>query len=141
MRCSLQSLADWNLIEECGGEAALKTLLRDFYDRIFDDVIIGFLFANSDKEALIESQFDYVTSVLGDRSGSYDGPTIRAAHQNLPILGGQFDRRHMLLKVVLLEYGVPEHVMDAWLELDQSLRDFVVNMGAAKRDELGVNES
>ncbi len=114
--------------------------MRDFYDRIFDDVIIGFLFANSDKEALIDSQFHYVTSVLGDRSGEYGGPTIRAAHKELPILPGQFDRRHMLLKLVLLEYGVPDHVTQAWLELDTSLREFVVNMGATKRDELGAKD-
>ena len=140
MHSNSRSLADWNLVEECGGEESLLAILRDFYDRIFDDVIIGFLFANSDKEALIKSQFNYVTSVLGDRSGEYAGPTIRDAHKDLPILGGQFDRRHMLLKVVLLEYGVPNHVMDAWLELERSLREFVVNMGAAKRDALGAKD-
>ena len=46
-------MADWTLIDRVGGEAALRALLRDFYDRLYDDMIVGFLFQPHDKEALI----------------------------------------------------------------------------------------
>lgn len=131
----------FNLADEMGGEEALRGMMRDFYDRVFDDAIIGFLFAKSDKEALVESQIDFVTAHLGDRSGAYEGPNIREAHRNLPILTGQFDRRHQILKETLIAHEAPEHVVEAWLALDQSLRNFVVNLGAQKRDEILHDDS
>lgn len=125
----------WNLVEELGGEERFRELLTDFYDRLFDDIIIGFLFAESDKSALVESQMAWSSARLGDRSGSYEGPTIRGSHVDLPITSGMFDRRHQILREVLEEWDVPEHVRDAWLELDQSLRSNVVRWGKDVRSE------
>ncbi len=127
---------NWNLVDEVGGPARMEALMRDFYDRLFDDVLVGFLFQPHDKEHLIRSQIAYVTAHLGDRSGRYDGPTIREAHNDVPVLPGHFDRRHYILREVLEEHGVPEHVRKAWLDLDQSLRKFVVNLGATRRDQM-----
>jgi len=131
---------DFNLTDQVGGEDALRAMMQDFYDRIFDDPIIGFLFAGSDKAALVESQIAFVTAHLGDRSGTYEGPNIRRAHEDLPILTGQFDRRHKILEETLAHHDVPEDVQKAWLELDQSLRNLVVNLGAQKRDQI-LNDS
>ena len=127
---------DWNLVEACGGEDALLAILTDFYDAIFDDLLIGFFFAGLDKAALVSSQFSYVTAHLGDRSGTYEGRNIRALHAHLPILSGHFDRRHALLKQVLDKHQPPQHVQEAWLTLDESLRDLVINTGAAARDRI-----
>jgi len=126
----------WNLVEELGGEERFRAMMQDFYDRLFDDVLVGFLFQPHDKERLIESQMAYLSAHLGDRSGTYEGPTIREAHARLPILAGHFDRRHKVLADVLEEWEVPEHVREEWLELDLSLRKFVVSMGATRRDAL-----
>lgn len=129
-------MADWDIIEEVGGEGAMQTLMRRFYDRLFDDIIIGFFFDNSDKEALIASQIAYVHAHLGSRKGSYEGPSIRDAHSDLPILVGHFDRRHKILGEVLEEFDVTDRVRKAWLELDQAMREMVINQGAQRRDEL-----
>lgn len=125
----------FNVIEKVG-EETLRTMLQDFYDRLFDDMIIGFLFEGSDKSALVDSQFDYVTAHLGDRSGTYDGPSIARAHKELPILTGMFDRRHEILRQTLEDHAFPQEIVEEWLTLDQSLRKFVVNLGAQRRDEL-----
>ncbi len=127
-------MSDWNIIEELGGEDAARTLVRDFYDRLFDDIIIGFLFAKSDKEALVESQLEWIQTNLGDRSGNYAGPSIRNAHAHLPITTGMFDRRHQILAEVLAEHDAPSHVVEAWLALDIKLRDNVVRWGKDVRD-------
>jgi hemoglobin len=124
----------WNVIDELGGTAAARALMTDFYDRLFDDIIIGFLFARSDKPALVESQLKWVSSKLGDRSGDYDGPSIRKSHADLPITTGMFDRRHQILRETLRDHDVAEHVASAWLELDESLRDNVVRWGKDVRD-------
>ena len=123
----------WSLPDEVGGAAALRALLADLYDRIYDDVMIGFFFLPHDKQALIAHQYDYVCAHLGQRRGQYQGRSMRQAHERLPILGAHFDRRHVLLQETLRDHGVPAHVSRAWLELDLRLRPFVVRLGAAAR--------
>lgn len=136
-------MPDWNVIEEVGGRERMETLMRRFYDRLFDDVIIGFFFADSDKEELVQSQIDYVHAHIGDRSGTYDGPSIRNAHADQPIMRGHFDRRHQILRETLEEFDVPDHVRQAWLGLDQSMREMVLKQGEQAREETlnGPDES
>lgn len=127
---------DWDFIEELGGEEKALALMRHFYDRLFDDMIIGFFFDNSDHEALVRSQLAYVHAHIGGRQGSYDGPSIRKAHAQLPILTGHFDRRHQILRETLEKFDVADHVREAWLGLDVAMREMVINQGAQRRDDI-----
>lgn len=127
---------DWDLAEEVGGEERLRTLVADFYDRVFDDALIGFMFEGHDREQLVEMQVEYARARLGVADVEYTGTPIRRAHDSLPIRAGQFDRRHDLLREVLDEYDVPGHVREAWLELEQRLRDLVLQTGEEVRDEM-----
>lgn len=127
----------WNLPEAVGGEAALRALLTDFYDRLFEDILVGFFFAPHSKSDLIEHQYNYVCAHLGARGHHvYSGRNMRLAHQHLPILGAHFDRRHVILSQVLEAHDVPEHVRQAWLGLDASLRAFIVRTGGAARQKI-----
>ncbi len=128
------SETNWDVIEEVGGEACMEKLMREFYDRLFDDVFVGFFFRNSDKEHLIRSQIAYVHANLGSRRGTYEGPSIRKAHEDLPILAGHFDRRHTILTQVLDDFDVPEHVQKAWLSLDRAMRPMVLKQGKQARE-------
>ncbi len=114
----------------------LEPMIREFYDELFDDVIVGFLFQPFDKEKLVASQIRWLRAHLGNRSGDWDGGSIREIHQRLPILAGQFDRRHFLLRQVLERWKVPEHVQMEWIRLDQALRPLVLNLGAMQRDRV-----
>ena len=38
-----------SLYDDLGGEPALRAVLRTLYDRLFDDLLVGFLFAGRDK--------------------------------------------------------------------------------------------
>ncbi|WP_158542731.1 group I truncated hemoglobin [Lujinxingia litoralis] len=127
----------WDVIEEVGGAERMEAMMRAFYDRLFDDLMIGFFFMKSDKEALIASQIAFVHAHLGSRQGDYAGPPIRRAHQQMPILVGHFDRRHQILREVLDAFSVPEHVKEAWLGLDRAMRDMVIRQGDQAREELG----
>ncbi len=126
--------SSWSLVQEVGGEAALLEIIHDLYDRLFADMMIGFFFQPHDKSRLIQSQYDYLTAHLGDRSGTYEGPSIRRAHETLPILSGHFDRRHQILIAVLKDQHVPAHIQEAWIKFDLSLRDLVVREGKKVRD-------
>lgn len=111
-------------------------MISEFYDELFDDVIVGFLFHPHDKADLIASQLRWLRAHLGDRMGTWDGGSIRKIHAHLPILAGHFDRRHHILVGLLDRWDVPEHVHDEWIALDASLRPLVLNVGAIERDRI-----
>jgi hemoglobin len=127
---------DWNLSEEVGGLERLEEMMRDFYERVFDDVMIGFFFVGTDLEQIAAAQVEYARARLGNEDIEYTGAPIRRAHLEHPILVGHFDRRHQLLKDVLRDYEVPEHVFSAWVDLEQKLRDLVIRTGGQARDEI-----
>lgn len=127
---------NWNLTDEVGGLDRLRAMMRDFYRRVFDDVMIGFLFEGVDFDHIVEGQVEYARARLGNEEVEYTREPIRRAHQKHPILVGHFDRRHQILKDVLREYDVPEHVFEAWVDLELKLRDLVVRTGGEARDEI-----
>ena len=128
--------ARWRLVDELGGPEALEALVRDLYDRLYDDLIVGFLFAPHDKARLIAHQIEYVRAHLGDREGHYTGRSMRRAHEHLPILPGQFDRRHQILREVLRDHQAPARVQQEWIALDLALRPFVLRMGSEARERM-----
>lgn len=133
--------SDWNLLEELAtetqsGEQRLLAMMVRFYDLQFADLMIGFLFIGKDKLHLARSQASYVSARLGQNRTRYEGPPIRKAHLKVPILVGHFNRRLVLLAQVFEEFDVPVHVREAWLSLDNSLRDLVVRTGQGARESL-----
>lgn len=123
-----------SLYDDVGGEPALRAVLRTLYDRLFEDRMVGFLFAGKDKERLVEHQLWFTARFLGGPS-RYEGRSLPDAHAALPLLPGHFDRRHFLLKQALEEHGVPAHVAAEWLRVDQSLRTAVLRSGEEARDK------
>jgi hemoglobin len=131
-------MTSYDLIDAVGGPEVMQELMQTFYDRLFDDLMVGFFFANSDKDALVRSQIAYVHAHLGDRSGDYQGPSIYEAHKHMPILAGHFDRRHQILQDVLAEFDVPEQVQVEWLALDRAMRPMVLRQGREFRRSKGI---
>ncbi|MCS6900269.1 MAG: group 1 truncated hemoglobin [Myxococcales bacterium] len=124
------------LFDQVGGEEKLRRILEDLYQRLFDDPMVGFLFAGHDRERIVAMQLAFTRRMLGDTSACYTGKSIPEAHASLPILPGHFDRRHKLLADVLQEHGVPEEVQQAWLQLDQGFRTSLLKTGQRRIDEL-----
>jgi hemoglobin len=122
--------------EEAGGEEAILRVLDDLYTQLFDDALVGFLFAGHDKARIVREQAVFVRRMLGDRTAVYRGKSIPDAHAELPILPGHFDRRHWLLREVLVAHGIPERAREAWLSLDLALRDVILKVGQVRIEEL-----
>jgi truncated hemoglobin YjbI len=122
-----------SLYDDIGGEPAIRAVLRTLYDRLFDDLMVGFLFAGKNKEQLIEHQLWFTARFLGGPS-RYEGKSIPEAHAALPLLSGHFDRRHHMLKQALAEHRVPAHVADEWLRVDLSLKTAVLKTGEDARE-------
>lgn len=120
------------LYDDVGGEAGLRRVLRALYDQLFDDLMVGFLFAGKDKEKLVEHQLWFTARFLGGPS-RYEGKSMPDAHAALPLLPGHFERRHFLLRQVLTEQAVPEAVATEWLRVDRSLMHAVLKSGEEAR--------
>lgn len=132
----MKSEQNWSLSEEVGGLERLTEMMRVLYRRIFDDIMIGFMFVNVDFDQIVANQVQYTRAQLGNEQVEYTGMPIRRAHQPHPILPGHFNRRHELVKEVLREFEVPQHVFDAWVELELTLKDLVIRTGAQARQKM-----
>jgi hemoglobin len=106
------------------GLDALREVIRDFYSRVFADVMIGFLFIGKDRQRLIDKEFEFTARFLG-ADISYTGKPMRAAHARTPIMGGHFDRRLQILKETLADHDVPAEVREVWIGHTLALREQV----------------
>jgi hemoglobin len=115
------------------GPEKLRAVLADFYDRVFADVMIGFLFAGKDRERLIEKEWELTARLLG-ADVPYTGRPLREAHAASPILGGHFARRQQILREVLVAHDVAPEIREAWLAHAESLRPLVTTQSGGECD-------
>ena len=104
------------------GEQELRAVLTDFYDRVFADVMIGFMFAGKDRAHLIEREYELTAKFLGAPGVVYRGAPMRTAHGKHTIFGGQFERRLQILKETLAAHEVDPEVRRVWIEHTLALR-------------------
>ena len=81
------------------GEENLKLMVEYFYEEVFENPIIGPLFANSDKELVKDKQFRFLTQFLG-------GPLLYLEKYGNP----KMRMRH-------LPHRIDEEAKDEWLRL------------------------
>lgn len=111
------------MFDKIGGDKLLL-VVQDFYDRVFDDVMIGFLFIGKDKQRLIQKEWELAAKMLG-ADVAYTGRPIREAHAKSPILGGHFERRLQILKDTCADHDVDPDVVDTWVSHTNALRSHV----------------
>jgi len=119
--------------EAIGGEERVRAVVQALYDALFEDPMVGFLFAGKDKPHLVEQQVAFTCRFLGGPQ-RYEGKALPEAHAALPLLPGHFDRRHRLLAQALDAEKIPSEVKDLWLRIDEGLRSSVLGAGEAARD-------
>jgi hemoglobin len=109
------------LYDKIGGEA-LRAVIADFYDRVFADPMIGFLFAGKNKHRLIQKEWEMTARMLGASEVPYTGRSMPEAHARSPILGGHFERRLHILEETLAAHAVDPEVRRVWLDHTRALR-------------------
>jgi hemoglobin len=103
------------------GPDRLRAAITDFYDRLFRDVMIGFLFQGKDRQHLIDREYEFTAGFLG-ADIKYTGRSMRTAHAKSPIFGGHFERRLQILRETLRDHGVEAEVQQAWIDHQLALR-------------------
>ncbi len=103
------------------GEEPLRRVIRDFYERVVADPMIGFLFTGKNVERLIQKEWELVAALLGAPVG-YSGRSMTEAHARVPISVGHFDRRLVILEETLEAHQVDAEVRRRWLDHARGLR-------------------
>lgn len=114
-------MKDSALFDKIGGDV-LRAVITDFYRRIFDDVMIGFMFQGKDRQHLIDREWELVAALLGAPGVTYKGRPMPAAHAAHTIFGGHFERRLQILRETLRDHAVDPDVQQAWFAHTQALR-------------------
>jgi hemoglobin len=125
------------LFEELGGEPVLRRIIDRFVDRVFDDLMIGFVFRAADRARVKDKEYEFAAQHLG-AAVVYSGRAIEEAHRAHRILGGQFLRRLTILKETLAEFAVPERVREYWLAHTLSLMPLVTRNNSGECDADGA---
>ena len=119
------------------GADELRAVLTDFYTRVFDDVMIGFMFAGKDRQRLIDKEWELVAALLGAPGVTYTGRPMRAAHAQHTIFGGQFERRLQILRDTLRDHAVDPDVAAAWIDHTLSLRSQITRDRGSECEDPG----
>jgi len=56
------------LFEQAGGSTKLTLVIRDFYDAVFADRMIGFFFKKANKARLIEKEYELIAGTSAHRA-------------------------------------------------------------------------
>ena len=113
-------MPEGTLFEQLGGQTALRAIIERFVDRMFDDIMIGYLFRAADRERVKAKEYEFAARHLG-APVAYTGRPIAEAHRAHRITGGQFMRRLQLLKETLAAFQAPPAVSEHWIEHTLSL--------------------
>jgi hemoglobin len=122
------------LFDKIGSET-LRAVIADFYDRVFRDVMIGFMFQGKDKQLLIQREWELAAALLGAPGVTYTGRPMRVAHAQHTIFGGHFERRLQILRETMRDHAVDPDVQAAWIEHTQKLRSQITrDVGSECKD-------
>lgn len=119
------------------GPVRLRAVIVDFYQRVFDDVMIGFLFVGKDRQRLIDKEWELAARMLG-APVAYTGRPMKMAHAGSPIFGGHFERRLQILRETLAEHDIDEEVGRVWIEHQQALRSQITADRGSECKDSGV---
>jgi truncated hemoglobin YjbI len=108
-----------------GGEEKLREILRDFYNRMSQDVLIGFFFSGKDIQAIADQQANFLLFASGMKP-TYQGKSPTNAHLALPpILKGHFDRRLVILRETLEAHSLNKKDIKTWINFENAFRNVV----------------
>ncbi len=129
-----------SLFEALGAEAKLRAIIERFVDRIFDDVMIGYLFRSADRQRVKDKEFEFAARHLG-APVTYTGRPLVEAHRAHRITGGQFMRRLQILKETLAEHQVAPEIREHWLNHTLALQAQITDNALDECDPAHPNRS
>ncbi|MEP7050681.1 MAG: group 1 truncated hemoglobin [Pseudomonadota bacterium] len=133
-------MAQASHFEALGGEPVLRSLIDRFVDRLFADLMIGYLFRAADRTRVKAKEYEFAARHLG-AAAEYSGRPLPEAHRAHRITGGQFMRRLQILKDTLAEFHVPSAVAEHWVQHTLSLQTDITDNALDQCDPAHTNRS
>jgi len=91
------------------------------------DLLLGFFFENKDLRRIILQQKAFLLRSMGEKK-TYSGKSPARAHSKIPpILKGHFDRRMVLLRETLNEFGLSQNAIETWVFFEEQFRKSIVD--------------
>lgn len=112
--------------ERAGGEPIVRAIIDRFVDRVFDDVIIGFLFEGKDPARVKLHEYEHAAGVLG-APVAYTGRPIVPLHRAMRINAGQFRRRLAILRQEIERAQLPADVVATWIRAQEAMQRHVTD--------------
>lgn len=94
-------------------------ILVEFYDQVYADTMIGYVFHPFDKDKLTKAQHLFTMCML--KGVPYPGRPLGAVHRPLKIRKGQLLRRRVILSEILASSSLPLEFQKQWLRLEGKL--------------------
>ncbi|MED5388124.1 MAG: methyl-accepting chemotaxis protein [Pseudomonadota bacterium] len=126
---TLDHANDNSLYSQIGGEAAVRAVVAEFYDRVLADQALAPYFRHKQRKGLEETQVQFFTQALGGPQ-IYKGRSMADAHQNLHITAKNFDRVAEHLQETLVSLGVEPAHIDTIMNTVAPLKGDIVNGNA-----------
>lgn len=115
------------IYQKIGQEKGLEAILRDFYQALTRDILVGYFFEGKDLEHIITQQKSFLMRAMG-ATRSYSGQPPARAHENLPpIWMGHFDRRLRILEETLQKHGLSAEDIRIWVDFEETFRNSIVS--------------
>ena len=108
------------------GIAKISQAIHGFYQKAFDDLIIGYMFHSLDKERLIKGQINFTISLLNQQNMAL-GKVLKKNHQHLTIKTAYFNRRQVLMQQAIKDAQIDPELGARWLELEQQMKPYILN--------------
>lgn len=119
------------------GADALRAVITDFYDRVFRDIMIGFMFQGKDRRHLVDREYELAAALLGAPGVTYTGRPMRVAHAQHTIFGGQFERRLQIMRETMRDHRVDPDVQKAWIDHQLALRGQITRDAGSECKDTG----
>lgn len=103
----------------------LTEILTDFYTRVYADERLAHFFEGITKRRAIEKQYSFLCQIFTGEP-LYFGERPRNAHNWMVISEELFDYREELMESCLRRYGLPEHLVVRWREVEEKFRKQIV---------------
>ena len=113
-------------VERLGGRPGVERVVGAFIDRCRSDFIIGFLFADTDRDRIVRHETELALRQFG-ADVAYTGRPLGQAHAPKRINQGHYRRRQAILRHVLTEQGVEDDLIERWLAHQERFRAVVTN--------------
>lgn len=103
----------------------LNSILKDFYDIVYDDPYLSPYFHNTTKQRSVEKVSLFMRQLLSGEK-VYIGDRPRNAHHWMVISDEIFDYRESIMESCLRKHGLPEHLLQRWLAIEELFRPDIV---------------